>query len=93
MSIVRNNVIVGASGASNSGAAYIYELCIGNAPDAVSDNYTVGSDTTLSMAASGLLANDTDADGDSLTAILDVNAGNGDVVLNADGSFIYWSKK
>ena len=36
-----------------------------------------------------LLANDSDADGDTLTAILVDNASNGAVTLNSDGTFTY----
>ena len=37
-------------------------------PVAVADAYTLGKNTTLSLAAPGVLGNDTDADGDTLTA-------------------------
>ena len=36
-----------------------------------------------------MLANDTDADGDALTAILVTGPAHGTLALNADGSFIY----
>ena len=38
-------------------------------PVAVNDAYTTNEDTALTVAAAGVLANDTDADGDPLTAI------------------------
>ena len=41
------------------------------------------------MAAPGVLANDTDADGDLLTAALVTGPAHGAVTLNANGSFIY----
>src|SRR5262249_57949445 len=40
-------------------------------------------------AAEGVLANDTDVDGDKLTAVLDKGPGHGELTLNADGSFTY----
>src|SRR5262249_37367698 len=40
-------------------------------------------------AAHGVLANDTDADNDHLTATLNGQASHGTVALNADGSFTY----
>jgi VCBS repeat-containing protein len=43
----------------------------------------------LNIAAAGVLANDSDPDGDSLTALLDVAPAHGAVMLNADGSFTY----
>ena len=40
-------------------------------------------------ATLGVLANDTDADGDTLTATKVGDPAHGTVVLNANGSFIY----
>jgi uncharacterized delta-60 repeat protein len=59
------------------------------APVAVDDGYSVDQDGTLSVAADGVLANDSDANGDSLTAVLVNDATNGSLTLNADGSFSY----
>jgi VCBS repeat-containing protein len=59
-------------------------------PEAVDDAYTVDEDQVLTVsAASGVLANDTDADEDSLTAQLVTPPDNGTVTLNPDGSFTY----
>jgi VCBS repeat-containing protein len=49
---------------------------------------TEGNALTVN-AAGGVLANDTDADGDTLTAALVDNVTNGTLTLNADGSFTY----
>ena len=38
------------------------------APVAVNDSYTTNEDTALTVVAPGILANDTDVDGDALTA-------------------------
>ena len=43
----------------------------------------------LSVAAKGVLANDTDADGNPLTAVLVSGPSHGTLVLNANGSFTY----
>jgi VCBS repeat-containing protein len=43
----------------------------------------------VTTAASGVLKNDTDAEHDKLTAVLDAGSTNGAVTLNADGSFTY----
>jgi len=58
-------------------------------PVANRDAYSTDQNTVLNVPAPGVLANDTDADGDSLTAVQVTNARNGNVVLNADGSFTY----
>ena len=59
------------------------------APSAVGDAYTTGEDTTLSVAAPGVLANDRDSDGDPLTASLVSGPAHGSLTLNANGSFSY----
>ncbi len=60
-----------------------------SAPTAVDDAYTVQQDETLLVAAPGVLANDSDPDGDAIEALLDTPAANGSVTLNLDGSFSY----
>jgi Big-like domain-containing protein len=47
----------------------------------------VGS--TVSQAAPGVLGNDSDVDGDGLTAVLDQDVSHGSLTLNPDGSFSY----
>jgi uncharacterized repeat protein (TIGR01451 family) len=60
------------------------------APVAVNDNYTTNEDTALGVAALGILGNDTDVDGDALTASVVSTPANGTVTLNTlDGSFTY----
>ena len=59
------------------------------APVAVPDNYSVNEDTTLTVAAPGVLANDSDADGSSFTASLIATTTNGTLTLNNNGSFTY----
>ena len=61
-----------------------------DAPIAVDDdNYTTPEDTELIIAAPGVLANDSDPDGDPLTAVIETMTQNGTLVLNPDGSFSY----
>jgi len=59
------------------------------APRASSNSYTTPCNTALTVAASGVLANDTDAEHDPLTAVLVTPPAHGAVTLNADGSFTY----
>lgn len=59
------------------------------APAGVADAYSVDEGEELTVAAPGVLANDTDADGDDLTATGATQPADGEVVLAADGSFTY----
>ena len=59
------------------------------APVAVADAYGTPQDTALNVAAPGVLGNDTDADLDPLTAVLDTDVSHGSLALSADGSFGY----
>ncbi len=59
------------------------------APVAADDAYVAGINTALSVLAPGVLANDTDANDDALTAVIGTQPANGSVTLNADGSFTY----
>jgi len=56
-------------------------------PTANDDSYSVDQDTTLTVAAPGVLGNDFDAD--PLTAKLVNGASSGSLTLNSDGSFSY----
>ena len=59
-------------------------------PVAVDDTYNATENVQLVIdAANGVLDNDSDADADSLTAVLDVDVANGTLNLNFDGSFDY----
>ena len=61
-----------------------------NPPVATDDAYSVDEGATLAVdTATGVLANDTDADGDALTATIGTAPTNGSVTLNTDGSFTY----
>jgi VCBS repeat-containing protein len=60
-------------------------------PVAHDDAYTATTGVTLAVPAPGLLANDTDGDGDALTVQLVDGSGNGSLDVNADGSFSFTS--
>ena len=60
------------------------------APDVVDENYSVHAGEVLTVAAAaGLLANDTDADGDSLNVQSIEAPANGTLNIATDGSFTY----
>jgi len=60
-------------------------------PRAANDTYVYESDenTTLSVAAPGVLENDSDPDGDPFTVVLWSNVSHGTLSLDPDGSFVY----
>jgi VCBS repeat-containing protein len=59
-------------------------------PVANADNYVTGPGATLVVpAASGVISNDTDADGDPLTISNVTSPSHGALSMNADGSFSY----
>jgi VCBS repeat-containing protein len=60
---------------------------LNNAPVGTSDTYTLDEDGILSTG--NLLANDTDADGDTLTAVEPTYPSHGTLVLQSDGTFTY----
>lgn len=62
---------------------------INDAPVSVDDAYDVNAGSSLSVPAAGILSNDSDIDGDTLSAQLTTAPANGVVTLNSDGSFTY----
>ena len=62
---------------------------VNDAPTAVGESFTTAEDTPLTIAVPGVLTNDGDVDGDTLSAVLVSGPGNGTLGLNADGSFTY----
>ncbi len=62
----------------------------GDPPVADNDNYSVAEDGTLvKNAGDGVLDNDSDVDGDTLTADLVADVSHGTLLLNGNGSFSY----
>lgn len=59
------------------------------APTASDDFYSVMQGQMLSIYASGILGNDSDMDGDMLTAVLVTSTTHGTLTFNSDGSFGY----
>jgi large repetitive protein len=62
---------------------------VNDPPFAGNDSYTTNEDTPLAIASPGVLANDTDIDGNPLSAILVAAPTHGSVTLNVNGSFLY----
>jgi PGF-CTERM protein len=69
------------------------ELAMGDAyepPALADDSYQVTRNATLSIGPPGVLANDTDPDGDALSVAAVINRpANGTLAIDADGSFEY----
>ncbi len=88
---LHDNGGVGFSGVDSSApqTLMISVTAINDAPVATNDNYGALSNSTMNVAASGVLANDSDVDSASLTAQLVAAPAHGTVSLQPDGSFSY----
>ncbi len=79
-------------GVAISNTATVNLTVVDDAPTAVNDNYSVTEDGTLSVnAANGVLANDSDPNGDTLTAVSFSTPAHGSLApdSNGDGGFVY----
>jgi VCBS repeat-containing protein len=76
-------------GGSDTATVTITVTPVNDAPVATDDAFNTPEDTPLSVLIPGLLGNDTDVDGDALTALLVSGPAHGSVTLNPDGSFAY----
>ena len=74
---------------SGVATATILVAAMSDAPVAQNDAYTTTEDTTLVTFGPAVLANDSDIDGDPLTAVLVAGPSNGTLSLNANGGFTY----
>jgi VCBS repeat-containing protein len=72
-----------------TGIVSVTITAVDDAPTGSDDAYTTNEDTTLTIAAPGVLGNDSDVDGNPLTAILVSGPGHGTLTLNSNGSFSY----
>ena len=85
-------VAVSISDGTTSVALGTFQITISavnDVPIGVPDAYGASEETTLVVAAPGVLDNDTDLEGSALTAILGASPTHGSLTLNADGSFSY----
>jgi hypothetical protein len=62
---------------------------VNDAPVAMDDSYATLEDTLLVVPAPGVLGNDSDVEGDTLTPAVVTPPANGDLSLASDGSFVY----
>src|SRR6266542_4018533 len=78
-------------GTTNSAVATVTltVISVNDAPVAGNASYSTDEDAVLTIPAPGVLANVTDADGNTLTAVLVTGPSHGTLTLNPDGSFIY----
>src|SRR5206468_3137043 len=78
-------------GLADSGIATVNITISGvnDAPVAVNDSFTTGEDTTLNVVATGVLSNDSDVDGDALSAVLVSGPAIPYTTLFRSGSFSY----
>lgn len=85
-------VTVRVQDASGLSATQSYAITVANvneAPVAANNSYSVSAGGTLTVTSPGVLANDSDPDGDPLTAVLVSATNGGTLTLNANGSFSY----
>lgn len=86
---LRKNCALSASKRGRLAAEVLENRLLLVAPVAVSDGYGVVAGGQLDVSAPGVLANDSDADGDALTAELTRGPLNGTLTLTPSGSFTY----
>jgi VCBS repeat-containing protein len=74
---------------SNNVTVLLNTTTTNQAPVANNDAYSTAEDTPLTVPTPGVLANDTDADNNPLTAAVVTGPAHGTLTLNADGAFAY----
>jgi hypothetical protein len=83
-------VVSDGAAASEVAAVTIDVSAVNDAPLAAADAFSLNAGQALDVAAAeGVLANDTDVEGDGLQAVLVTGPAHGVVTLHADGSFTY----
>jgi VCBS repeat-containing protein len=82
-----------ADGDSDTATVTINVAPVNDPPVAANNSYSTNEDTPLSVAAPGVLGNDTDVENNPLTAVLVTGPANASAfTLNPDGSFTYTPK-
>ncbi len=78
------------SGSVQTGSSSVSHTVLNVAPLAADDTYSTDEDTRLTIISpTGVLSNDVDLNGDSLTASLQSDVSSGTLDLQLDGSFVY----
>ncbi len=72
-------------GGTATGTVNVTVTAVNDAPVAANDSYSTDEETVLTVAAPGVLANDTDVENDALTAIVMSGPAHGTLTLNANG--------
>jgi VCBS repeat-containing protein len=83
------SVIVSNAFGSVTSSNAVLVVSANHPPVGNNDSYSMNANTSLVIPGPGVLANDSDADGDSLAAVLVSGPAHGALSLNADGSFSY----
>lgn len=78
-----------SDGVADSNTATVTITVDNLAPVAVADSYTMDEDAVLTVAAPGVLGNDSDGNSDPIQSVQLTSAANGNVALLIDGSFTY----
>ena len=74
---------------SNLATVTLTVIAVNDAPVAAGDAFSTAEDTRLTVPAPGVLGNDTDPDGNPLTAVLVTGPSHGSLTVNTNGSFTY----
>ena len=82
---------IATDGSDNSEIATVTVtvILLNRAPVANDDSFQLEEDQVLEVSALGVLENDSDAEGQPLTAVLVSDVSHGSLILNEDGSFTY----
>ena len=87
--VVVNIRDIGGSSATANSSAQVAQH-INQSPVAINNSYRVNEDAALTVfAAQGILVNDTDVDGDTLSALLIATPAHGTLAFSDNGSFAY----
>jgi uncharacterized repeat protein (TIGR03803 family)/VCBS repeat-containing protein len=76
-------------GPNSTGTGVVFRVTLNTAPVATDDSYSMSEDSVLMVGWPGVLANDSDADGNTLAAVTVTRPTHGALTLSPNGSFTY----